>query len=118
MKVRILKDNDYTFGNNMNDYYVDSPEAVARLIEGVIEMWLGEYFLDTSLGTPYLQEILGNQSIVTAGDAFRAVVLSVPYVTGIETFNMTSDQNTRILNLTSNVNTQFGQIPIDVQRSF
>lgn len=40
---------------------VNSPEAVAQAIKTRFLLWYGQWFLDTTEGTPWIQSVLGKQ---------------------------------------------------------
>lgn len=63
----------------MNDIYIDAKthdlvienndlviiahaDRVRQQIDIKLKLWQGEWFLDTEFGTPYLSQILGNES--------------------------------------------------------
>ncbi|SUP81231.1 Uncharacterised protein [Yersinia pseudotuberculosis] len=52
---------DYTFGQGDNTFLIDSPEAVAQAVKTRFELWRGQWFLDLTEGTPYIQSVLGKQ---------------------------------------------------------
>ncbi|MFW3086591.1 hypothetical protein ACN6UI_27150, partial [Klebsiella aerogenes] len=47
-------DGDYTFGQGDDTWLVNSPEAVAQAIKTRFLLWYGEWFLDTTEGTPWI----------------------------------------------------------------
>ena len=60
MRYRKLDDNgDYSFGNGGANFFQDVPEAVGQAIVTRLYLFLGEWFLDTSDGTPWYTEVLG-----------------------------------------------------------
>ncbi len=54
-------DGDYTFGEGDDTWLVNSPEAVAQAIKTRFLLWYGQWFLDTTEGTPWIQSVLGKQ---------------------------------------------------------
>jgi hypothetical protein len=54
-------DGDYTFGQGDDTWLINSPEAVAQAIKTRFELWYGQWFLDTTEGTPWIQSVLGKQ---------------------------------------------------------
>lgn len=52
---------DYTFGQGDNTFLINSPEAVAQAVKTRFELWRGQWFLDLTEGTPYIQSVLGKQ---------------------------------------------------------
>jgi hypothetical protein len=55
-------DGDYTFGRGDDTWLINSPEAVAQAIKTRFELWYGQWFLDTTEGTPWIQSVLGNNA--------------------------------------------------------
>lgn len=59
MKYRALDANgDYVLGAFLSN----TPEAVAQAVKTRLALWMGEFFMDTSDGTPYYQDILGHNT--------------------------------------------------------
>lgn len=55
-------DGDYTFGSGDDTWLINSPEAVAQAVKTRFELWYGQWFLDTTEGTPWSQSVLGRQN--------------------------------------------------------
>lgn len=100
---------DYSFGNDLNDFHIDSVEAVVQAIDTRLKLWVGEWFADTSEGTGWSQTILGKRSKNLYELTLRQRVLETQGVTSIEEFQSALDTNTRKLTVTMTVNTVFGQ---------
>jgi hypothetical protein len=49
------------FGRGDDTWLINSPEAVAQAIKTRFELWYGQWFLDTTEGTPWIQSVLGKQ---------------------------------------------------------
>ena len=59
MKYRSLDVNgDYQLGV----FLVNSPATVAQAVMTRLNLWQGEFFMDTTDGTPYYQDILGRNT--------------------------------------------------------
>lgn len=112
MRYRKLdENNDYSFGNGNFDFLIDSPECVAQAVQTRLLLLTGEWFLDTSDGTPYAESILGKSNQITRDAAIRARILETPNVTSIvEYFSEVSAA--RELSVTARINTAFGQTTI------
>src|SRR5271169_1256089 len=77
--------NDYTIGLQ---FYDDTPQCVAQAILTRLKLWRGEWFLDVTDGTPYLQKILGRQQ--TSPDIYiKNRILQTPNVTTITNYSGT-----------------------------
>lgn len=109
MRYRKLDSNgDMTFGNQQADFWRDVPEAPAQAILTRLRLWLGEWFIDTTEGTPYQQAILGMHTSATVEPAIRRRILGTKGVTTIDEFNMVRDPDTRRVTVDAVVNTAFG----------
>lgn len=74
---------------------VSGADAVAQRIRGRVRLWLGEWFLDTSVGVPYLTMLgrKGGERYVEA--TLRRVIASSPGVAALESFTLTFDAPSR-----------------------
>lgn len=108
---RLTATGDYQFGHGGADFLVDSRECVAQ--EVLTRLWLmqGEWFLDVTEGTPYATRVLGENTKPYYDLALQERVLSTVGVLSIA--NYASTLNNRRLSVTMNINTQFGQTPIE-----
>lgn len=113
MRYRKLdNDNDMVFGNGRADFLVDTPETVAQAVITRLKLWAGEWFLDTSIGTPYQEAILGTGTSETIEPAIRRQILETQGVTGIESFSMERDRDARKVFINVVINTEYGQAPV------
>lgn len=103
---------DYSFGSGLNNFHIDSAEAVAQAIETRLKLWIGEWFADTSDGTGWSQAILGKQSKNLYELTLRQRVLETFGVTSIESFQSSLDSDTRSLTVSMTVNTIYGQTTV------
>lgn len=103
---------DYSFGNGSADFYVNSPEAVAQAVLTRLELFKGEWFLDTTDGTPWSTEVLGEGTRGTYDMAIRNRILGTPGVNQIDSYDSTFDADTRKLSVTCTITTAYGQTTI------
>lgn len=88
---------------------VDGAARVAQQIKVTLLMFLGEWFLDTSFGVPYLEEILvKNPKFAGINALLRARIIDVPGVTRIRALTMDFNRQGRALTVTFNAETPFG----------
>ena len=114
MRYRKLdKDGDYVFGSGSSDFLVNSPEAVAQAILTRLQLWLGEWFADTSDGTGWKQAILGRQPENLYEMTLRQRVLETQGVSSIESFASDLNRNTRQLTVSMTINTIYGSTEIN-----
>lgn len=115
MRVRELDSNgDYKFGGSQLDFLVDSPEAVAQIVETSFLLWLGEWFLDLTKGMPWIEGVLGKHNQATADVTVQDYLLSVQDVTNIQTFTSVANGEKRIYNASARINTSFGETDVDL----
>lgn len=103
---------DYTFGQGDNAFLVNSPETVRQAILTRLELWQGEWFLNTQEGTPYQQSVVGKQQADVASLAIRDRISRTPGVRSILSSGSTFDGNTRRFTFTATVDTVYGQITL------
>jgi len=99
---------DYTFGRGDDTWLVNSPEAVAQAIKTRFLLWYGQWFLDTTTGTPWMQSVLGKQKPEIYNMAIRQRILDTPGVSAITEFNTTVNTSTRRVSFTATIETIYG----------
>lgn len=113
MRYRKLDQNsDMRFGGQQGDFYRDQPEAVAQAVLTRLRLWVGEWFIDTTEGTPYQQAVLGMHTQKTAEPAIRARILNTQGVTSIQEFSMVRDPDTRRATFSATINTEYGSVAV------
>lgn len=108
MRYRALSaSGDYTFGQGQANFLINSPAAVGQSVLTRLRLWEGEWFLDTTDGTPWLQSVMGKNTQSLYDMAIRARVLETRGVVSIVKYasNLRPD---RRLDVTMTINTQFG----------
>ena len=111
MRVRAMDaNNDMTFGQGAANFYVNSPQAVAQIIKTRLLLFLGEWFLDTSQGTPWYSQVLGAGTQTTRDRAIRNRILQTPGVSSITGYNSQFNPTTRnfSVRIASSVKTVYG----------
>ena len=102
--------NDMTFGQGLANY-ADKAEACAQNVRTRHQLLYQEWFLDTSVGLPYLQNIMTRPSdILLAESLVKKCILGTEGVSSITKFNMTFDHETRILAIQASVQTIYGDV--------
>lgn len=75
-------------------------EGAARVAQAIgirLRCWLGEWFLNTAHGVPYLERVLGKVSRPEMVEAvLRSQILGVAGVRSIQAFSLTIDPHTRL----------------------
>ena len=113
MKYRQLDSNgDYTFGLGGGNFYQDVPAAVGQAVLTRLKLFEGEWFLDTTYGTPYNSQILGAGTVATYDAALQEVILNTRGVLSIASYSSGVDPRTRAAAVNCTINTQYGQAQI------
>lgn len=105
---------DYTFGQQSNNFYANVPAAVAQAVKTRLSLSQGEWFLDTTIGTPYKTKVLGKGTTGMYAQAIRQVILNTQGLTGLTYFSSSVDPITRAASVSGTINTQYGATPIQV----
>jgi hypothetical protein len=102
---------DYTFGQPLDaTFLVDTPAAVAQAIRTRLLLWEGEWFIDTSDGTPYPQKVLGAHTVEVADAAIRKRIIETTGVRALVDYS--SSKRGRALTVQATVQTQYGLVSV------
>ncbi|QNB08329.1 hypothetical protein G5S34_17260 [Herbaspirillum frisingense] len=101
-------DGDYVFGRQELDFLKDSPDAVAQAVDTRLKLLKGEWFVDTSDGTPWSTEVLGKNTQSTYDAAIRQRILRTPGVLRLTAYSSTADPETRHLSVNATIDTIYG----------
>ena len=107
MRYRMLDANlDYTFGNNKQDFLVNSSACVAQAIRTALLLLQGEWFLDATAGVAWLTDVVGIGTAGTYDTIIRNAVLGVAGVQNIVSYSSQLQETVLIVNVV--VNTIYG----------
>ncbi|MCT4707342.1 hypothetical protein MUA04_02180 [Enterobacteriaceae bacterium H11S18] len=98
---------DYSFGQGDNNFLTDSPECVAQAVNTRLQLWRGEWFLDTTQGTPYWQSVLGKRPDKAWPLILRDRVSQTPGVKSVLSVE-TSQQAGRRVTFNATIDTLYG----------
>lgn len=116
MRYRKLSaDDDYTFGNGQLDFWQDVPDAVSQACKTRILLWLGEWFLDITDGTPFMQGIFGKYSLEQANVTIQDRALGTQGLTNISNFTSSIDPDNRLMSCQFTIDTIYGPTDVDIQ---
>ena len=101
-------DGDYTFGSGDDTWLINSSDAVAQAVKTRFELWYGQWFLDTTAGTPWIQSVLGKQKPDVYNLAIRQRILETQGVNSIIDFNTNVNTSTRRVTFTATIDTIYG----------
>jgi hypothetical protein len=112
-------DGDMQFGHSSADFWFNQPEAVGQVIKTRLLLFRGEWFLDTTEGTPWggfplndavvqQGEILGAHTQLTRDVAIKSRILSTRGVLSLVDYSSEFDPNNRRFTVNFSVNTIYG----------
>lgn len=108
MRYRKLDMNgDYSFGHGKQDFFIDNPAAVAQAIKTRLKLFQGEWFYDTTAGTPWNTQVLGTGTLGLYDSAIKSVITKTQGVVALVSYNSTLDRLKRVLTISATVQTQF-----------
>lgn len=91
--------------------HIDNAERVAQQIKIQLLTWLGEWFLDTTHGVPYLEYILvKNPNFDLVRQIFREQILGVQDVDSIDELEIVYNPNQRTVKVNYIVSTKYGLV--------
>lgn len=95
--------------------FLTEREEIAQTILTRLRLFLGEYFRDTTDGTPWYEQILGKfTNLATAEAALRARIANTPGVIRLTRFTADFDTPTRKYTVTAGALTEFGQVEVSL----
>ncbi|MDD2108953.1 hypothetical protein [Pseudomonas asiatica] len=107
MTVRALDENGDIITRGQQ--FITGREEIAQTVLTRLRLYLGEYFRDTTDGTPWYEQILGKfQNLSTAEAALRARITNTPGVIRLTSFSADFDISTRKYSVTAGILTEFG----------
>lgn len=90
---------------------IDNAERVAQAIRIKLRSFLKEWFLDTTYGLPYWDEILiKNPSLTNIRSIFRTQILAVDDVNSVTSLTLDHDKQTRTLTVDFTCDTTYGLV--------
>lgn len=114
MRYRALDANgDSTFCSGFTQFLVNNAAAVAQAVLTRLGLETGEWFLDTSEGTPYSTEILGTGTQTLYDLAIQDRILGTEGVVSIVNYSSSFNGNTRALTVAAQINTIYGATEIN-----
>lgn len=109
MRYRKLDPNgDYTFGQRSNEFYVDSPLAVAQAVYTRLRLMQGQWYLDITEGTPWLQQVIGTNTQELADTIIQQRILGTQGVKAILSYSSSLNEATRHFTIAATIDTIYG----------
>lgn len=100
---------DYT----LNAFLTNSPDAVGQAIKTRLALITGEWWLNTSEGTPWRTQVLGKYTQGAYDAVLKSRILKTQGVLSIDAYDSQLDRNTRALTVTATVSTIYGKTTIE-----
>ena len=114
MDLKLDGNGDLAIENN-DLVLISGLDAIAQDCRIKLKFFKGEWFLDTRIGVPYFQSILGKKSN-TVSAILRKAILEVPGILSITSFEPTYDSIERELRVSFRADTTEG--PLDFSEAF
>lgn len=113
MDIRAGNTNDIVIENNRFSL-VEGSNYVEQKLKFNLQTFLGECFSNTTIGTPYFQEILGKKNNLPQIEALiKDEIIKTPGVINLTFFELDYDNNTRKLLVSFSVESEEGIININ-----
>lgn len=94
-------------------------EEIEQTIRTRLRLFLGEYFRDVKLGTPWFQSILGKDGTISGKNAIiRRIILQTEGVTSVVNFTSDYDLATRAYSVKCTATTIYGNIQLNQEENF
>jgi hypothetical protein len=117
MRYRRLDANgDMTFGHGQDNFWIDKPEGVGQWVMTRLRLNQGEWFADTSDGTAWATQVLGERTRWTRDIVVRDRVQTTPNVTALSGYAATLDPNTRSWAAAMTIDTAFGAVVLQAAK--
>ncbi len=113
MRVRATDANgDMVYGAGAATFLANSPQAVLQCVEAALNLYQGEWFLDTTAGMPWDTQVIGFETQQARDQALQTYILGVEGVTGISAYSSSYDKATRALSISAMLQTAYGEITL------
>lgn len=113
---RLDLDGDMTFGQSQGNFWINQPEAVAQLVLTRLRLNLGEWFYDTSDGTPWTTQVLGERTQSTRDIVVLGRVQTTDGVASVDTYGSVIDPDTRTWTAAMSLTTVYGPVQLGAAR--
>lgn len=104
-------DGDLMIGDDGDAVFNTGADGIASDLQDCFKTWLGEWYLDTSLGFPWLQDVLGQRydAALIRRDVTQ-LALSRPGVASVQGYVSTYDNVERVITIAFQVVCDFGAL--------
>lgn len=112
---KLTADGDYSFGNGQADFYRDVPEAVGQSVLTRLRLWLGEWYLDITQGTPYPTGVLGKKTKEQADVTIQDRITTTDGMVDIQNYTSAVDPDNRDMTVSVDLDTIYGPTQLDIE---
>jgi hypothetical protein len=113
---------DYVFGNGQLSFYANSAQAIGQIVQTSLLLWYGEWFLDQTVGMPWLETVIGKHGQALNGltaqniadSSIQAYILQITGVVDIASFSSSIDANARTYSVKCTIDTEYGTTAIQL----
>lgn len=117
MKTLNFLDGDIALDSAGNLSTAEGAEGLRQKIESRLTLWLGDWFLNTTSGIPFLQNLIGRSTSgiaeQTAGAIISREVVKEPEVLSVKQSETQLDRRNRKFTYRAFVNTIYGVLNIE-----
>lgn len=103
---------DYSFGHAAADFWTNVPDAPAQAALTRMYLFLGDWFLNTSDGTPWDTQVLGKYTSNTRDPALQSRILGTQAVKAILSYSSNVNRDTRAFTVNGQLDTIYGPATI------
>lgn len=103
---------DMQFGSGTLNFHNSTPDGVAQAVKTRLGLWLEEWFLDVTDGTPWAQLVLGRHTEQTFANAIKKRILGTQGVQSIDSIEFIQDLDNRTLTFYCVLNTDYGSVTL------
>ena len=107
---------DMTFGQGQANFLINTPETVAQSVLTRLRLNLGEWFADTTDGTAWATQVLGERTRATRDVVVQDRVLATAGVTDLARYFSTTDHTARLWTAAMVIDTVYGPAALTTQR--
>ena len=94
---------------------IEGIESLAENVDQRLKLFKGKYFMDTTAGVPYLEEILKKPvDPGLAASVLNAEILKEGEVTGIGEVSVDLNRNTRVFSYDATIQSIFGDVEVSI----
>lgn len=111
--IKLTDDNDFDLSTG-NLQLLSGTDSIPQDIRLALSFFLGEWYLDRSVGIPYFEDVLvKNPDPNVLQSVFRRAIAARPGVNGVDAITLTQDSETRKLSLAFRASTDAGLLVIN-----